>query len=336
MTIDTPQNLEGLQAMQQLIDAKATQPDPGATDRTPLIDVFIQGKIGMIEGLPPTVGQINEKNPGLTYAIAPIPTKDGTPSTLGVADHLMAFKNDGDKAEAIKKFLDYFYSEDVYVSWVEAEGFLPVTKSGAEALSAKPELKTFLDVLPTAKFYPATNPKWSATQGAFQSLVGQIGQGSRPGGRAAADPGGGRRPADRVRRTCPHRDRRTRRIGDPYDAPDRPRAGADCWPPLPWLAAALLLIVGVVLFPAGYMILTPPGTSPRSAWTGAAPGWRTSSGCSRCRAAQGAAQLRGLGGRRRAAHRADLAGARPVPEQGVPRPPLGPAGGHRAVGGAAS
>jgi multiple sugar transport system substrate-binding protein len=180
LTIDTPQNLEGLQAMRKLIDTKATQPDPGATDRTPLINVFIQGKLGMVEGLPPTVGQIKEKNPGLTYATAPIPTKDGTPATLGVADHLMAFRNNGDKAEAIKKFVDYFYSKDVYVGFVEAEGFLPVTKSGAEALSSKPELKTFLDGLPTAKFYPAANAKWSATQGALQSLVGQIGQGTDP------------------------------------------------------------------------------------------------------------------------------------------------------------
>jgi multiple sugar transport system substrate-binding protein len=180
LTIDTPQNLEGLQAMRQLIDTKATQPDPGATDRTPLINVFIQGKLGMVEGLPPTVGQIKEKNPGLTYATAPIPTKDGSPATLGVADHLMAFRNNGDKAEAIKKFVDYFYSKDVYVGFVEAEGFLPVTKSGAEALSSKPELKTFLDGLPTAKFYPAANAKWSATQGALQSLVGQIGQGTDP------------------------------------------------------------------------------------------------------------------------------------------------------------
>jgi multiple sugar transport system substrate-binding protein len=180
LTIDTPQNLEGLRGMKQLIDAKVTQPDPGATDRTPLINVFIQGKLGMVEGLPPTVGQIKEKNPGLPYATAPIPTKDGTAVTLGVADHLMAFRNPGEKAEAIKKFVDYFYSRDVYVGWVEAEGFLPVTKSGAEALSSKAELKTFLEGLPTAKFYPAANAKWSATQGAMQSLVGQIGQGTDP------------------------------------------------------------------------------------------------------------------------------------------------------------
>ena len=32
----------------------------------------------------------------------------------------------------------------------------------------------------TRKFYPSTNPNWSAAQGAFQSLIGQIGQGKDP------------------------------------------------------------------------------------------------------------------------------------------------------------
>ena len=60
---------------------------------------------------------------------------------------------------------------------------MPATKSGAEAPASKPELKTFLEGLPTAKFYPAANAEWSATQGALQSLVGQIGQGSDPAAR---------------------------------------------------------------------------------------------------------------------------------------------------------
>jgi multiple sugar transport system substrate-binding protein len=63
MTIDTPEAAEALTFMKSMIDQKVTQPDPGATDRTPLLDVFIQGKIGMIQGLPPIVGQIKEKNP---------------------------------------------------------------------------------------------------------------------------------------------------------------------------------------------------------------------------------------------------------------------------------
>jgi multiple sugar transport system substrate-binding protein len=166
--------------MKKLIDEKVTQANAGATNRTPLINVFIQGQLGMIEALPPTVGQIKEKNPALNYGVAPIPTKDGSPFTLGVADHMMAFKNEGKKQDAIKKFLDYFYSADVYTKWVAAEGFLPTTKSGAEKLASNADTKPFLDLLPNARFYPSTNKAWTATQGAVKSLIGQIAQGSDP------------------------------------------------------------------------------------------------------------------------------------------------------------
>jgi multiple sugar transport system substrate-binding protein len=174
MTIDTPEAKEALTFMKRMIDEGATQPNPGATNRTPLLDVFIQGKIGMIEGLPPIVSQINEKNPNLDWAIAPSPTKDGEPVTLGVADYFVGINKDEDKQGSIAKFLDFFYKQDNYVKFNDNEGFIPATKSGAEAAAAKPELKTFLDSLPDAKFYPATNPAWGQTSGAFKSDVGQI------------------------------------------------------------------------------------------------------------------------------------------------------------------
>ncbi|WP_040166037.1 extracellular solute-binding protein [Microbacterium gorillae] len=176
ITIDTPQNLVGAEQIKKMIDAGATQADPGSTQRTPLMNIFIQGKIGMQVGLPPTVGQIKKDNPDLDYSIAPIPTKDGSPMTLGVADQLMAFKNDGnaDKKAAITKFFDYFFSADVYTNWVQTEGFLPTTKSGSEKLASDEALKPFLDVLPNAKFYPSTNAKWSAADSAFKSLFGQL------------------------------------------------------------------------------------------------------------------------------------------------------------------
>ena len=179
ITVDTPEAVEAVSFMKKMIDEGATQDNPGATDRTPLINVFVQGKIGFIEALPPTVTQIESENPDLNYELAPIPTKDGSSVTLGVADHLMAFKNDGDKQEAITAFLDYFYSTDVYTNFVKTENFLPVTQSASEQLD-NPDLKVFLDALPDAQFYPSTNTAWSATQGAFQTLIGQIGQGKDP------------------------------------------------------------------------------------------------------------------------------------------------------------
>lgn len=178
LTIVTPENVEAVDYFKSLYEAGLTQPDAGSSQRTPLQDVFIQGKIGMIVGLPPIVGMIEEKNPDLDYGIAPLPTKDGSPVTLGVADHMMAFDNgDDEKRCAVKGFLDYFYQPDVYSHWVETEGFLPVTKTGAEKLGDQEDLKIFIDLLPDAKFYPSTNPNWSATQGAIQTLIGQVAQG---------------------------------------------------------------------------------------------------------------------------------------------------------------
>ncbi|MEU4340258.1 extracellular solute-binding protein [Nocardia sp. NPDC023852] len=180
ITVDTPQNLEGVRAMRELIDAGATQPNPGATDRKDVINAFIQGKIGMIEGLPPTIGQIAAKNSGLRYATAPSPTKTGEPVTLGVADHLMAFQKDGKKTESIKKFLDYFYSADVYSNFVRHEGFIPITKSAAAQLADDPVTKAFAGTLPVARFYPSNNAKWAAAQGAIRQQMGTIGQGADP------------------------------------------------------------------------------------------------------------------------------------------------------------
>ncbi|MCC9175547.1 extracellular solute-binding protein [Arthrobacter sp. zg-Y179] len=174
IAVNTPENLEAAEFMKKMISDGATQPDPGATQRTPMINVFAQGQIGMVYALPQTVGQIEEENPDLNYGIANVPTNSGEPSTLGVADRLMAFKNDEDKQEAIKAFMDFFYAEDNYVEWVETEGFLPTTKSGSEAMGSEESLKPFLDMLPTAKFYPTTNPDWNATDGAFKALMGQL------------------------------------------------------------------------------------------------------------------------------------------------------------------
>ncbi|MFD7021566.1 extracellular solute-binding protein [Promicromonospora sukumoe] len=174
ITIDTPENLPGAEFVKTMIDEGATQADPGATDRSPLFDIFVQGKVGMQVGLPPSVGQIESDNPELEYSIHPIPTEDGSPFTLGVADHLMAFQNDGDKQEAITAFFDYFYAADTYVPWVQAEGFLPTTLSGSEQLAGEEALAPFLEVLPDAQFYPTTNPDWSATDSAFKALFGQL------------------------------------------------------------------------------------------------------------------------------------------------------------------
>ncbi|WP_280271859.1 extracellular solute-binding protein [Nocardia wallacei] len=180
ITVDTPANTTGVRAMKSLADAGVTQPNPGATDRKDVINAFIQGKIGMIEGLPPVIGMIAQKNPALKYATAPSPTETGAPVTLGVADHLMAFKKDGAKTEAIRKFLDYFYSAGVYSKFVRSEHFIPITTSGTAAMADDPVVQAFSTTLPVARFYPSNNPKWGAAQGAIRQQMGTVAQGADP------------------------------------------------------------------------------------------------------------------------------------------------------------
>ncbi|MGH3359648.1 MAG: extracellular solute-binding protein [Nocardioidaceae bacterium] len=180
LTIETEENLAGLEQMQAMIDAGVTQDNPGSTQRTPMLNVFMQGEIGMAEGLPPIVGQIEADYPDLNYGIAPMPTENGDPATLGVADHLMAFEKDGSKQDAIRAFLDYFYSPEVYANFVKTEGFLPITESAGEELADDPAIEPFLSTLGDAQFYPSNNPAWPAVQGALQSDVGTIDQGADP------------------------------------------------------------------------------------------------------------------------------------------------------------
>ena len=45
----------------------------------------------------------------------------------------MVFNNEGN--EAATAFLDFFYTADNYVDFVDTEGFLPVTVSGSEAMA---------------------------------------------------------------------------------------------------------------------------------------------------------------------------------------------------------
>lgn len=135
ITVDTPENLEAAEFMQQLSEDGLTQPDAGATQRTPMLDQFIQGQFGMAMALPQLVGMIDERNPDMNYSIHDIPTRDGQDDeqvTLGVADHLMAFRNEEDQGEEVGAFIDYFYQPENYVEFIDSEGFLSATESGAE------------------------------------------------------------------------------------------------------------------------------------------------------------------------------------------------------------
>ncbi len=174
---NTDANIAAFDEMKTFIDAKATQPNPGSSNRQDVADLFNQGKVGMYVTQPGLVADMQKKFPNIKFGLAPVPSKDGATSVaLGVTDFILAFNNkDAARKSATKAFLDYFYSPEVYNKWSAATGLLPVTTDAIKLQSAaSPTNKPFYDALPTVRYLPQGNPKWSALQDALQANGGQI------------------------------------------------------------------------------------------------------------------------------------------------------------------
>jgi multiple sugar transport system substrate-binding protein len=110
---------------------------------------------------------LKEKGYTVNFATAALPHNEGKKSgATGVMDRIMAFKDDAypDQAArnaAIGKFLEFFYSPEMYTGWVSMEGFLPAVSSAVSYLvKADPSFQTWLDVLGSCQFYPTAKGNW--------------------------------------------------------------------------------------------------------------------------------------------------------------------------------
>lgn len=180
--VNSPENVATLEFLKGLVDAGYTQPNPATTDRTSgAWALFAQGKAAMVNGAIFLPGELTKQGSTVNYGVAPFPAADGKPSvTLGVQDYFFGFKKDGNQ-EAIQKFLSFLYQPDNYAAFLTAAGgFLPATISAGEQMSADPVLKPFIDVLPSAIFYPSDQASWPAVQGAIQQTIGTAVQGADP------------------------------------------------------------------------------------------------------------------------------------------------------------
>jgi multiple sugar transport system substrate-binding protein len=90
--------------------------------------------------------------------------KDGVaPVPFAVHDVLVSFKTDHTNKEALSKFLDFLYDDANYAEMIVREGFLPVSSRVGDKLSAAdPEMRSSLEALAKANFYPVQKPEWQA------------------------------------------------------------------------------------------------------------------------------------------------------------------------------
>ncbi len=125
----------------------------------------------MVVGFSPLAAAL-DADKTVDYGVAPFPSNDGSESkTFGVTDYLMAFKKSGNQ-DAVKAFYELYYDKDQINTFIEKEGFLPVTTSGLEYFQKDDKLKVYLDTLPNARLTPTDDPTWDKVKLAVQQNLG--------------------------------------------------------------------------------------------------------------------------------------------------------------------
>ncbi|MFJ9611961.1 extracellular solute-binding protein [Kitasatospora sp. NPDC101176] len=170
-TINSPANVETFGRLKSWVDAGLTEQSPASVNRTDLTKDFASSKVGMMNGFP---GQLADVK-AMDVSWAAMPSKDGaTKSTLGVGDWVMAFKKRGHK-DQVKAFLDFAYRQENTVRFAKEYNLLPVTRSALTAMQADPDgkpLQPFLQILPTATFYPLSDPTWPGVSAQVKVQIG--------------------------------------------------------------------------------------------------------------------------------------------------------------------
>ncbi|MGY1579949.1 ABC transporter substrate-binding protein [Streptomyces sp. MN13] len=157
---------------------------PGKLNRADAFAAFADGQVGMLNGHPSLMKMAEKK--GVKYGMVPMPGVDGeSDATMGVADWMLAFKQNGHQKE-IGEFLDFVYSDENVLAFSREYDLLPVTNSASDVMSAAEEdseLQPFLKELPLAELYPVGKTSWADVSAQVKKRIGQA---VAPGGSPSA------------------------------------------------------------------------------------------------------------------------------------------------------
>ncbi|MEU5161319.1 extracellular solute-binding protein [Streptomyces sp. NPDC020875] len=185
-TINSERNVSTVKWVKEnLVDKELTGPvTPGQLNRKDAFAAFARGEVGMLNGHPSLL-RIADKA-GIEMGTVAIPGPDGKPQhAMGVADWVMAFKENGNRAE-IGKFLDFLYTDENVMAFAAQNNLLPVTTSAFDAMREDPEykeLKGFLDELPDSVLPPVGKTSWASVSA---DLKKNMGRAVAPGGNPKA------------------------------------------------------------------------------------------------------------------------------------------------------
>ncbi|MFB6865699.1 extracellular solute-binding protein [Streptomyces virginiae] len=151
---------------------------PAETNRADAFAAFLRGEVGMLNGYPSLAHEAAAK--GIDVGTVAMPVSDSlgseeSPPTVGVADWMVAFKQNDKRAE-IGRFLEFVYQDKNLADFVDRYHLLPATASAARTPAGGGLSQTdedFLSALRTARLYPVNDPSWVAVSDAIKRNIGR-------------------------------------------------------------------------------------------------------------------------------------------------------------------
>ncbi|MFI6103783.1 extracellular solute-binding protein [Streptomyces sp. NPDC051310] len=174
--IDSAANVRTFQWLKdELVTPGLTGPvAPGKLDRQQAFDAFARGEVGMLNGHPTLMETAEEA--GVKVGKVPLPGIEGkAKATMGVADWMMAFKQNGHRKEA-GAFLDFVYQDKNVLDFSDRYDILPVTVTASNAMAEDRKhagLKEFLAALPSSELYPVGETSWAKVSESVKKNIGK-------------------------------------------------------------------------------------------------------------------------------------------------------------------
>ncbi|MFD7263660.1 ABC transporter substrate-binding protein [Streptomyces sp. NPDC059874] len=152
---------------------------PSQLNRADAFAAFLRGEVGMLNGYPSLYHDARAKGIGVGTIEMPVSDNIGsgeTPPTVGVADWMMAFKQNGNR-KPIGQFLDFVYQDKNLSEFASRYHLLPSTTSASRAAAGNGGIdKTdtqFLTALRGAQLYPVNDPSWVTVSDTIKRNIGR-------------------------------------------------------------------------------------------------------------------------------------------------------------------
>ncbi|MEV7522329.1 extracellular solute-binding protein [Streptomyces sp. NPDC091371] len=165
---------------EQLVKPGLTGPVPPAQlNRADAFAAFLRNEVGMVNGYPSLLHEARAKGIRVNAIEMPVSDNLGSgekPPTVGVADWMMAFKQNGNR-KPISEFLQFIYQDKNLSEFANRYHLLPSTVSASRAVAGSSGIDAkdtqFLTALRGAQLYPVNDPSWVTVSDTIKRNIGR-------------------------------------------------------------------------------------------------------------------------------------------------------------------